>query len=176
MTTRTLSLRLPFPPSANAYWEVVPNPPRIVVTKEARIYKRALALTHGCLTPFDGPVRVARFHVFAPNMRCDLDNCFKVTFDALEGLAWLNDNQVKRMDSVEWWLDAKAPRLELEVEPYERADLTPQRALPLTAEQAKQLRAEGEELRKEIERRVLPMKAAPRKPTPAYVPARKDEK
>lgn len=148
---RVLRLNLPYPPSANRYWEVVPNPPRIVVTRDARSYKRALALSHGCLRPFAGPVRVLRFHAFAPDVRCDLDNCFKVTFDALEGLAWVNDNQVKRIDTVEWWLDKSAPHLELEVAAYARPDLPHQMTF--------QPRTKGQ-----------------RRPTPSYTPAAAKEK
>lgn len=87
------SLTIPVPPSVNRYWMIANN--RIVTTKEARNYKKAIALQlrNKIERVFTGAVGV-NFTVFRPAKRGDLDNYCKVMFDALQGICYVNDNQI----------------------------------------------------------------------------------
>jgi crossover junction endodeoxyribonuclease RusA len=94
-------LNLPYPVSANRYWR---RSGRFThVSAEAKAYKRAVALAalYAKLTVLDGPVRVSialqpklTLKGKANRTRIDLDNCIKVTLDALNGVAYLDDSQV----------------------------------------------------------------------------------
>lgn len=118
--TRTITLTLPYPLSANRYWRPVPIGKHITIvpTKEAKEYKKSvawLALAQGIRAPIDGRVE---FHVkLYPNrpqdwqkrqrqhgaawddtVRCiDLDNANKVLLDALKGVAIVDDGWVRRI-------------------------------------------------------------------------------
>lgn len=104
-------LILPYPPSANRYWRH--NRGIIHRSPEANAYKReiwALARSNGISDPTTAPVSLAlilrpiqpkdwhRRQKADPNgytVRCiDLDNAQKVALDALQGIAYVNDNQV----------------------------------------------------------------------------------
>ena len=107
-------LILPYPPSANRYWRIFRN--RAVPSSDASAYKRhvrALARSSGISDPTIAPVSLAlilrplrpldgdkreRLHgsEWHLNLRCiDLDNALKVALDALQGIAYANDRQVR---------------------------------------------------------------------------------
>lgn len=48
-----------------------------------------------------------------PIVKPDLDNCVKAVFDALNGIAWNDDNQVVEVTSEKWY--GKVPRVEVEI-------------------------------------------------------------
>ncbi len=103
-------ITLPYPPSANAYWRNVRG--RVVVSAEARAYKRKVGLTVQS-TPLDGPLAI-EVHVYRPRKAGDLDNTLKVLCDALNGIAWRDDSQVVEIHAYRG--DDKAdPRVELRV-------------------------------------------------------------
>lgn len=95
---------LPYPVSANRYWRSFRG--MTVRSKEASEYKRIAAheaFVAG-LRAVDGPVSVAiTLHPKrtkagkASATRMDLDNCIKVTLDALNGVAYRDDKQVIRL-------------------------------------------------------------------------------
>ena len=87
---------LPVPPSANRYWRIYNN--RIVVTDEARAYKQEIGLLLRRVHALTKDVSV-NFTVFRPSRRGDLDNYNKVMLDALQGLAYVNDNQIIEIHS-----------------------------------------------------------------------------
>lgn len=97
-------IRLPYPVSANRYWRSFRG--MTVRSKEADEYKR-IAAHHAYVAGWrvvDGPVSVAiTLHPKATKAgkasatRMDLDNCIKVTLDALNGVAYLDDKQVVRL-------------------------------------------------------------------------------
>ena len=117
-----IELTLPYPVSANRYWRTVwPNGARCPVTTvsaQARAYRtqvRRLALEAGVSHPFSGRVGVS-FVLFPrrpsdwkrrakadpvhwdDSVQCiDLDNAQKILFDALEGVAFSDDAQVRRI-------------------------------------------------------------------------------
>jgi Holliday junction resolvase RusA-like endonuclease len=69
-----------------------------VVTDEARAYKDQIKLLLRGIRPILNDVAV-NFTVFRPSQRGDLDNYNKVMFDALQGLAYVNDNQIIEIHS-----------------------------------------------------------------------------
>ena len=119
-------LTLPYPLSANRYWRPVPinGHVTIVPTKEAKAYKaevRWLAAQAGLLQALPGRVRVeialypqrpqdwAKRQRLDPltwddSVRCiDIDNARKVLYDALKGIAFVDDGRIfedaaKRME------------------------------------------------------------------------------
>lgn len=97
---------LPYPVSTNRYWRSFRN--RMVRSKEADEYKRVTA--HAALVAgwksLAGPVKVvicmrpkATKAGAASKARMDLDNCIKVTLDALNGVAYADDSQVVRLEA-----------------------------------------------------------------------------
>ena len=99
------TLHLPYPLSANRYWKsaYIPRLKRVQVypSKEALNYKKAVRAiaygTHLCSDPCWVTI------VFHPKLtkeggaykrRLDLDNVLKVTLDALNGVAFVDDSLV----------------------------------------------------------------------------------
>ena len=118
---------LPYPISANAYWRSFVPKGRTravtIVSREAHAYKERvgwLVKVSGIKKPFDVPVEV-RVRLVSKNRVCvDLDNCLKVTLDALKGLAYTDDSLVHRIIAERGEPDAN-PRLEVEVRVFEAA-------------------------------------------------------
>ena len=151
-----IMLRLQYPISANRYWRQVGGrgrgPARMVVSEEAKTYKREVATAARLAGVMDGlgdvsrsarvnglagreriwpapagqavevciqllprankqtaaEVKAATLEMAvgrpAPELRAsevclDLDNCIKVTLDSLNGIAWVDDRQVKRISA-----------------------------------------------------------------------------
>lgn len=99
-----LVLNLPYPVSANRYWRIWRN--KAVRSAEATAYKeivRCIAQEAGAV-PSEGGVAVclrlipkANKDGSANKTVIDLDNALKVTLDALQGIAYHNDRQVRRI-------------------------------------------------------------------------------
>jgi crossover junction endodeoxyribonuclease RusA len=113
--TRYLNWTLPYPPSANAYWRsiVVHGRGRVVVSREAKAFKKAVSAALAGLSPLTGPVHlVANF--YRPRKRGDLDNLLKVTCDALKGIAYHDDDQIVKITASRFE-DKGRPRVEVSV-------------------------------------------------------------
>ncbi|HGM0383540.1 RusA family crossover junction endodeoxyribonuclease [Neisseria gonorrhoeae] len=101
---RVIRLILPYPVSANRYWRIWGN--RAVRSAEAAAYRetvRRIAQGAGAM-PSEGAVAVyvrlipkANKDGGANKTVIDLDNALKVTLDALQGVAYHNDRQVRRI-------------------------------------------------------------------------------
>lgn len=162
-STAEVLLVLPYPPSANTYWR--PAKGRgLVPSDEATAYKaqvaRAAALAR--TRPLAGDVRVV-LTVYRPRRAGDLDNTLKVLHDALNGVTWLDDEQVVHIDATRAD-DKTAPRVEL-VASAERF-ATPEEAAAhaaARAERARKARATRNRNRAEKQRAA----AARRKGQPA---------
>ena len=99
-----LVLNLPYPVSANRYWRIWRN--KAVRSAEATAYKsvvRRIAQEAGVM-PSEGSVAVclrlipkANKDGSASKTVIDLDNALKVTLDALQGIVYENDKQVRRI-------------------------------------------------------------------------------
>lgn len=97
-------LNLDYPVSANRYWRSFNG--RMVRSGEANDYQRHVRLVAQAngATLIDGPVKV--WVTLMPKLNADgstskvcidLDNCLKVALDALQGIVFGNDNQIKRI-------------------------------------------------------------------------------
>ena len=84
---------------------------------EARVassFQEQAGLTHTITEPLTGPVKfVARFYR-KNNVTADLDNCLKLTSDALNGIAWVDDKQIKKLRA-DYYVDPDEPRTEIEI-------------------------------------------------------------
>lgn len=99
-----MRLILPYPVSANRYWRIWRN--RAVRSAQAAAYKetvRRIAQEAGAM-PSEGSVAVrlrlipkANKDGGASKTVIDLDNALKVALDALQGIAYHNDRQVRRI-------------------------------------------------------------------------------
>ena len=92
-------LALPMPPSANVYWRNNPHSHRPYRSGEADAFKAEVALLaaeQGVREPLSGRLAVT-LHVHFTRVNGDLDNRIKVTLDALNEIAWHDDNQVDEL-------------------------------------------------------------------------------
>lgn len=120
-----MRLTLPYPVSANRYWRsFVPRGGRraiVVPSPEAKRYKRDvanLASAAGMRPIAQGPVEF-RCRLVPANAIClDLDNALKVVLDALRGIAYRDDSQVRLIHAERADADpAGGRRLEIEILP-----------------------------------------------------------
>lgn len=95
---------LPYPISANRYFRNFRG--RMVISSEAKAYKKQVIWTFDALgiTPSSGDVSLTvKLHPklttkgVASRTLIDLDNALKVVFDALQGVLYVNDKQVKKL-------------------------------------------------------------------------------
>lgn len=141
-------LTLPYPISANRYWATATIRGRAVtyVTKDAKVYKAEvakIARAAGLRLPYDGRVLLtvrlfpqrpqdwAKRAQRAPDtwdddVRCiDLGNAEKVLSDALNGIAWVDDKQLRRIVLDRCEPDANGARVEVTIEPVRRQVVAP---------------------------------------------------
>ena len=136
-----INLVLPYPVSANMYWRTfMPKgfkAPVTTLSSEAKAYKaevRKLCMIAGVKEPIEGRVSVAiKLYPQRPqdwakraqknpegwddDVRCiDLDNANKVLFDALKGIAIVDDKWVRKIVSERCEPDGNA-RVELVISP-----------------------------------------------------------
>lgn len=114
----TISLTLPYPPSANRYWRTVVNSKTMramtFVSAEAKAFKEEVALTakrNGQM--FTGDLEVV-LRIFRKIRSGDLDNRIKICLDAMQGTVYKNDSQIKKIEA-ELFDDRLNPRVEIEV-------------------------------------------------------------
>lgn len=122
---RAVTLKLPYPVSANRYWIsfYAKNMKRVItgVTKEAEAFKEECgwrAKAAGVRTPFTCHVEL-RVRLVPENKVCmDLDNALKVTVDALKGIVYADDDQIMKIVAERGDADPTGKHLEVEVVPY----------------------------------------------------------
>jgi crossover junction endodeoxyribonuclease RusA len=80
----------------------------VVLSKEGKDWKRYAALQAQAsgMRPITGAVAVSvilhpktKKDGAASKVRCDLDGIFKLLFDALNGVAWIDDKQVEKLSA-----------------------------------------------------------------------------
>ena len=125
----SIRLVLPVPPTSNHYWKprAIWNRAKwigtIYKTTEAKEYCKTVqivALAAACL-PYSKGIDVV-FHMvwYRGDMRGDLANREKCVEDALQGVLYANDRQI-RAKHTEWILDRAYPRVEVWVTRYDEA-------------------------------------------------------
>lgn len=112
--SNSISLTLPYPPSANRYWRNMRG--RMVKSEEARAYQQQagwIAKSSG----FDCTDRdvAITLRIYRPRKRGDLDNAIKVILDSLNGIIYSDDDQVTVIHA-ERYDDKANPRVDLFVE------------------------------------------------------------
>lgn len=105
-----MEVLLPYPLSVNRYWTINARLRRIVPTPEGTRWKKAarflaLAQLGGGAQPFLCPVTVcvrlaprATAKGKASAVRPDLDNVLKVALDSVQGILYVNDKQIVRLE------------------------------------------------------------------------------
>jgi crossover junction endodeoxyribonuclease RusA len=113
-----LHLVLPEPPSANRWWRKWKN--RMVLSDEARAYKEGVwahVLTRRRFPRrqplWAGPVEVT-LDWYRSRKAGDLDKRIGVALDALQGVVYVNDNQIVRLVANRYD-DKQNPRLEVTI-------------------------------------------------------------
>lgn len=132
-----MKLILPYPVSANRYWRSFAyidretKKPRSVTapSDEARAYKSLcgwIAKQAGMKHPTDKPIEIKSI-TLCPRMNkdgsasgtvLDLGNCWKVVEDALQGVVYVNDKQIKRIRNVEYGEPTEKGALIVEIEEF----------------------------------------------------------
>ena len=108
-----ITLILPYPPTVNHMYRRARG--HLALTPEALAFRHAvrmIAMVQG-VTPITGPVAVF-LDVYRPRRRGDLDNILKATLDALNNVAYADDDQVQQIHAVRYD-DKRAPRIEVSV-------------------------------------------------------------
>lgn len=123
--------RFPLPPSANRYWRLAKG--RLIVSTEAQDYKTTVAMLARCarVAMLTGPVKLT-VAIYRERKSGDLDNFLKVLLDALQGVFYANDAQIRELHA-SLHEDRHEPRCEVTVTDARGADewanvLTPDRA------------------------------------------------
>ena len=110
-----IMLVLPYPPTVNHMYRRARG--HLALTPEALAFRHAvrmIAMVQG-VQPTTGPVAVF-LDVYRPRRRGDLDNILKATLDALNGIAYRDDDQVEQI-TAQRYDDKRAPRVEVSVVP-----------------------------------------------------------
>ena len=115
-TSAPLRLVLPPPPAANRYWRsiTIRGQARVVLSREARVYREQVKLLLSGRKPIVGPIAVT-LHWFRERRSGDLDGRIKVLLDALQEGAIENDSQVVELHAYRAE-DPARPRVEVAIE------------------------------------------------------------
>ena len=91
------TITLPLPISANVYWRhtTVRGKPMIYVSQEAQTYRELVGwrCLEANIGPFHGSLKMT-IQAYICDVRRDTDNVVKVLFDAMQGHAYDDDNQI----------------------------------------------------------------------------------
>lgn len=87
----------------------------LALTPEALAFRHAVKMIAAvqAIKPISGPVAVF-LDVYRPRKRGDLDNILKAVLDALNGVAYVDDEQVRQIHAVRYD-DKHSPRVEIGV-------------------------------------------------------------
>jgi Holliday junction resolvase len=115
MTTDTICLVLPFPPSVNGLYAPVAKG-RLVLSEAGRVFKaQAGWLARDAYRDVPMACDVAlRVNVYRPRRRGDLSNLLKVVEDAFTGIVYVDDGQIVE-EHLYRHEDPTYPRVEVEI-------------------------------------------------------------
>lgn len=122
------TVNLPYPVSANRYWRsyAVKGRAMVVVSDEARSYRTQcgwIAKAAGLRIPMQGEIELVITLVPANRVCMDLDNALKVIIDAMKGIAYEDDSQVRKITAERKPPDGQGARVELTVREREPNEL-----------------------------------------------------
>lgn len=108
-----MTLSLPYPPTVNHMYRRARG--HLALTPEALAFRHAVRMIAMVqdVRPITGPVAVF-VDVYRPRRRGDLDNVLKAVLDALNGVAYRDDEQVEEIHAHRYE-DKRAPRVEIAV-------------------------------------------------------------
>lgn len=118
--TTPMTFTLPYPPQLNHLYTVVRG--RKILSSKGRTYKEkagalaSAARVRAGAEPLSGDIHVTMV-IYRPRRCGDIDNLFKAPFDAVKGIAWGDDGQVRKLTAI-LDDDKHNPRLVMTVEPY----------------------------------------------------------
>lgn len=92
----SIRLWLPYPPSTNNRMAMVGG--RMIKSAEARSYQKIVSEALIGITPLTGDLEVA-MTINRPQRRGDIDNVLKNVFDALKGIAFIDDEQIATLNA-----------------------------------------------------------------------------
>lgn len=92
----SIRLWLPYPPQTNNRLAVANG--RMFKTAEAKSYQKIIRDSLVGLTPLTGELEVT-MTIHRPRRRGDIDNILKNVFDALTGVAFIDDEQIAALDA-----------------------------------------------------------------------------
>lgn len=101
------------PRSGHAY-----TPARTAVA-EADLRERVWALLPAGFAPLTGELAVRLRFWLGNRRKRDLDNLQKLAWDALNGVVWIDDAQIKHVEATIMGIDKAAARTELEVHAWD---------------------------------------------------------
>jgi crossover junction endodeoxyribonuclease RusA len=121
--TGPVRLTLPLPPSSNRYWRTVAYISKktrkpvasTYVSDEATKYKQDVSKLYSGGTPIVSAIKI-EIKVYRARRSGDLDNKIKVLLDAMQGIAYIDDNQITEMHAYRFE-DKGNPRVEVEITP-----------------------------------------------------------
>lgn len=110
-----ISMVLPYPPTTNHMYRRARG--HLALTEQALRFRHAVRMIAlgVCVEPLAGSVAVF-LDVYRPRRRGDLDNILKATLDALNGVAYCDDDQVVQI-TAQRYDDKVSPRVEVHVVP-----------------------------------------------------------
>lgn len=111
---KELFLILPYPPSANRYWRNWHG--RMVKSTIARQYQDDIKKRFNVESFHDCMVEL-KIDLYRPQKTGDLDNFLKVSIDALKGICFNDDKQVRKI-TAEMFDDKLNPRVEITIRQY----------------------------------------------------------
>ena len=117
---KSLSFTIPLAPSVNRLYHNYNG--TVVTSDEVKVYKMlvAIQLRNDKVGFLRGPI-IAHVDFYRPRQRGDLDNYLKVTFDALQGIVFDNDEQIISIHTNRYD-DADNPRAEIRLEEAPQAN------------------------------------------------------
>jgi crossover junction endodeoxyribonuclease RusA len=103
-------LQLPYPVSANKYWRsgILRGRVTVYVSAEAKSYRTQVAwIAAAAKTKVTGKLVSVDVILYPKARKCgeasavlmDLDNALKITIDALKGVAYIDDKQVRKISA-----------------------------------------------------------------------------
>lgn len=87
---------------------------RAAEKRVALSFQEQAGIGHSIDEPLTVPLKVVANFYRKNGVTADLDNCYKLLTDALNGIAWTDDKQIKKIRA-NYFVDPDQPRTEIEI-------------------------------------------------------------